>query len=177
MSKQWMMIAGLGNPGAPYRETYHNVGRLLLEELVARQSARVDSPARESAHPFGETRTIGETIYLTPSAYMNESGPAIASALAYWQIPPERLTILHDDVDIPLGSYRIAFGRGSAGHKGVASAIQALGSTEFRRVRIGIGAVPREKALEIVLRPITPTDRAELARVFDEIAHAVFEKG
>lgn len=177
MSKQWMIIAGLGNPGAAYRETYHNIGRLLLEELVRRHEALIGVPAQKSSHPFGGTRTISETIYLAPSSYMNESGPAIARALAYWHVPPERLTVLHDDVDIPLGLYRIAVGRGSAGHKGVASVIQALGSAEFRRVRIGIGVVPREKALDIVLCPIEADALAELSRVFDEIARAVFEKG
>lgn len=111
------LIVGLGNPGREYQMTRHNVGFLILDAMEK-------SP---------------KTILLKPQTFMNRSGEEVAKAVRYYKIPLENVIVVHDDADLPFGEVRVQAGRGSAGHNGVKSIIEALGSSDFTRVRVGIG--------------------------------------
>ncbi len=135
------LIIGLGNPGSEYEHTYHNVGHFAVDYLLK----KVESPV-----------AIEKT-----NVFMNESGRFVARALARAHIRPEHLLILHDESDLLLGSFKFSFGRGGAGHKGVASVIAALGTKNFWRFRIGIHppsslSKQRLQAGTFVLKKITP---------------------
>jgi peptidyl-tRNA hydrolase, PTH1 family len=138
-----LLIVGLGNPGRKYEHTRHNIGFRVLDALH-----------RESPEPFGKwkpdpndvsrvaSREGGTpvVVLLKPSTYMNNSGDAVSRFLSYYKLPPNRLWVVHDDLDLQFGELKANFNRGDAGHQGVASIIQKLGTKEFNRLRIGIGS-------------------------------------
>lgn len=169
-------LMGLGNPGKEYEDTYHNVGKLALAALLAKKlgaSPRLGSPRRKKfAH--ATYLTDGKLIWIEPSTFMNESGTAAREALAFFKGAPAELVVLHDDADLPVGSYKVTIGQRDAGHKGVQSVIEALGTNEFTRVRIGIGREPRARAESYVLSRITKAEMKKFGEVFDEIAEELF---
>lgn len=128
------LIIGLGNPGAEYEKTYHNVG-----------FAAIDYFAKNPPN----------SKLLKSGVYMNQSGGFVKKTLKKYKAKPEELLIIHDDSDIELGKYKISFGRGAAGHKGVQSIVDAIGSKDFWRLRIGIrrGAARNGYAALAVARP------------------------
>lgn len=133
------LVVGLGNPGERYARTYHNAGRIAMRAL------------EEDRTPFAP-----RTRFIVTDTYMNESGLAVKRAL---RAKPSALLVVHDDADLPIGSYRLVFARGAAGHHGVESIIRALGTKEFWRLRIGIRppAMKNAKADSFVLRPMSKT--------------------
>jgi PTH1 family peptidyl-tRNA hydrolase len=165
------LIIGLGNPGKEYEKTYHNVGILFIENKIPPNSKFQIPNSKNFEHL--KTNIL---ILVKPKTFMNESGKAVKEAIKYFKVKPEELLIVHDDSDIELGKYKISFGRGSAGHKGVQSIIDALGAKNFWRLRIGIGKAESErrqamekKAGEFVLKKITKEDLKILEKVFEEI--------
>jgi len=169
-NKQVMnLIVGLGNPGKEYEHTYHNVGRMALEHWLAQTDA--DATFRRHGDYFEYARS-GDIVFVRPLTFMNESGLAVREAAKHFTIKPEDIVVLHDDSDIPPGEYKISFGGGAAGHKGVQSVIDHLHTEDFSRGRIGIRdpqEQTRKKAGDFVLDAVTPTDRNMLAGVFAEI--------
>lgn len=157
-----MLIIGLGNSGKEYADTYHNAGYLVVDFLTGGAKLQASSSKK-----FAYFKKEGD-IFVKPAAFMNDSGEAVKDALQYFKIKPERCIVAHDDSDIELGKYKIAFQRGSAGHKGVESVIAHLGTNGFWRVRIGIRS-RRGKAGDFVLRPIIQGDRKILENAFREI--------
>lgn len=150
-SRNIKLIVGLGNPDEEYENTYHNVGHLAVDFLNE------------------ELKTKNQGI--KTNVYMNESGRFVNAALKKYRLKPEELLIIHDDSDIELGKYKLSFGRGSAGHKGIQSIISALGDKNFWRLRIGIRPINekiRRKAEKIVLKTISKTDKETLRTVFEE---------
>lgn len=151
------LIVGLGNPGKEYENTYHNVGALASEYL---------------AKHLNESRVE----VLISDSFMNESGIFVSKIMRKHGTLPAQLLIAHDDSDLTIGDYKLAFGQSSAGHKGVQNIIDALGTQDFWRLRIGIRAkeeenpaslkLRRAKASEFVLRQISKKDREELEKVF-----------
>ena len=156
------VLAGLGNPGEEYRETYHNVGALFLDFLKG--SRDWQRPGRK---PF-KYSLLNKFVLVQPLTYMNESGQALSSALSYFKIKPENLVVAQDESDLPLGEYKISKNRGAAGHKGILSVSMELGESEFTRIRIGIRKTSG-KAGDFVLKQITKTDKEKLYLVFGEI--------
>lgn len=156
------VIVGLGNPGADYENTYHNAGALAVRTLA-------DGLAWKTHKKLFSYAMGGGTAFVIPLVFMNEAGRAVKEAAKKFGARPEDLTVMHDESDLPVGAYKISFGRGAAGHKGVQSVMDALRSGSFERVRIGIRN-PRErkrkKAEEFVLRTITARDRKALEEVF-----------
>ena len=134
------LLVGLGNPGAKYVNTRHNVGFMVLEEL-ARQN---NSCFRESKKVYGRTceygKGIDKTRLLMPNTYMNESGKSVRSAKDWFNCKNHQLIVLVDDMDLPLGKIRVRSKGSSGGHNGLKSIINHLGTNEFRRLKIGIGA-------------------------------------
>lgn len=125
------LIAGLGNPGEEYHNTFHNAGQLIINEIVGTQS--FSSPK----HSFSYTK-LGQFVFVIPHTFMNESGIAIQDALTYFKLQPQSLLVVHDDADLLLGTTKLHFGRGDAGHNGIKSIARTLGTEEFWRFRIGI---------------------------------------
>lgn len=163
-------IVGLGNPGEDYRTTYHNVGFLALDSFLEAVGTKWQ---RSSSARFAYHKE-GPYIFVKPLTYMNLSGGAVKEALAYFKLDRTSLLVIHDDIDLPVGSYRFSSDRGHAGHRGVASIIQTLGGKDFSRLRIGIGPQekddgPRPKAEDLVLKPIRTKDRELLSGVFEQI--------
>ena len=133
------LIVGLGNPGAKYANTRHNVGVWLLTELAAKHGLTF----REESKFSGQITTLtegGQSCWLLiPSTFMNESGRAVAAIAHFYKIPPEEILIAHDDLDFPAGVIRFKMGGGHGGHNGLRDVIACLGGGQFNRLRIGIG--------------------------------------
>ena len=155
---------GLGNPGSRYIRTLHNAGMDAVAYLRAegRSNARITT-----LKLFSYSKEKGR-IFATPNVFMNESGKAVAEALRRFSIKPERLLVVHDESDLPLGASRLSFGRGAAGHRGVQSIIDALGTKEFFRFRVGI-RTERGKAGTFVLNKIAPRESSLLQGALEEL--------
>ena len=136
-----LLIAGLGNPGAEYRETRHNVGFMVVDELARRHGASFGS--KFSAR-VADLRLDGQRlVLLEPQTYMNESGRSVAAAVRFYKVPVEALLVVHDDVDLEVGRLQARLGGGLAGHNGLRSLVQHLGTGEFLRLRVGVGRPER----------------------------------
>jgi len=160
------LIVGLGNPGVQYRDTRHNVGFMVIERWASelKISLRENSVAKYGMVQFGDKKVILQC----PLTYMNLSGRAVKLYKEWYGVLNEDIMVVHDDLDLPLGRLRIARDGGSGGHKGVFSIIEALGSKEFARLRIGIGR-PRysESVEEYVLSPFYSDELETLEKVVD----------
>lgn len=131
------VVVGLGNPGPEYQRTRHNVGHQVLDRLAARLGKAWHREGQALA-TRGQWR--GEPVHLVkPLTYMNVSGPAVAGALRRCDAGPADLILVYDDIDLPLGTVRVRMKGSHGGHNGVRSVIQALGTDEIRRVKVGIG--------------------------------------
>ena len=157
-----LLVAGLGNPGRQYERTRHNVGWLVLDELARRHGGTWRSKFSGS---LAETR-LGDArlALLKPETYMNESGRSVAGAARFFKVPTASLLVVHDDVDLEPGRLQARRGGGLAGHNGLRSLAQHLGTQDFLRLRIGVGRPgrgdPRPLA-DYVLADFEPHDDAE----------------
>lgn len=170
--ERWLVV-GLGNPGPAYAGNRHNVGALVADLLATRTGSRWRSH-RSRAHTV-ETRLAGRDVVLAkPAAYMNESGGPVGALVRYFRSSPDRLVVIHDELDLPYGTLRLKRGGGDNGHNGLRSVRQALGSGEFYRVRVGIGRPPgRMDPADFVLRDFSPAERRDLGVHLDRAADAV----
>jgi PTH1 family peptidyl-tRNA hydrolase len=157
-----LLVAGLGNPGREYERNRHNVGRMVVEELGRRHGASWRS---KFSGGFAEVRIDGHKVaLLKPETYMNESGRSVVPAARFFKVPPEALLVVHDEGDFDLGRLQARVGGGLAGHNGLRSIAQQLGTQEFLRVRVGVGRPgrgdPRSLA-DFVLADFEPEDDAD----------------
>lgn len=166
-------MLGLGNPGARYEETRHNMGFAVLDALVVRlgTSLRPGPGSYEAA----ATEFEGETVLLAkPTTYVNRSGRAAHELLQRHQLPPERLLVVVDDVYLPFGRLRLRPGGGPGGHNGLESIQEALQSNTFPRLRCGVGSPPPGVDLaDWVLGPFAVSEREALGPFVDRAADAV----
>lgn len=160
-------IVGLGNPGPRYAETRHNAGFLLVERLAQRCGTVLSGRRHQAA--FVEVELAGDrTVLIQPLAYMNRSGPPVAAFAADLGIPPDSILVAHDELDLPLARVRLKRGGGTAGHRGLESLVEALGTRAFARLRIGIGRPPEGVAVvDFVLAPFPASERVALERALD----------
>ena len=136
-----LLVAGLGNPGREHAQDRHNVGWLVVEELALRHGASFRS---KFSGRLAETRVGGARVaLLEPETYMNDSGRSISAAARFFKVSPEDILVVHDDVDLEVGRLQARAGGGLAGHNGLRSIAQILGSTEFLRLRVGVGRPER----------------------------------
>ena len=135
------LIVGLGNPGEQYENTRHNVGFLVADELGERGSFPIQ---RLKFKALTNTAVIGGqgALVMKPTTYMNLSGEAVGEAARFYKIPPGRVLVISDDVDLPLGKLRIRTGGSAGGHNGLKSVIQHLGADQFPRLKVGVGGKP-----------------------------------
>jgi peptidyl-tRNA hydrolase, PTH1 family len=164
---------GLGNPGPRYAGTRHKVGFLVVDLLAERMGRRFK--AHRGRADVVEGRLAGVPAVLAkPRSYMNESGGPIVAVSRFYKVPVDRLTIVHDDLDLSFGTLRLKRGGGDGGHNGLRSATAALGSREYARVRFGIGRPPgRQDPADYVLRDFSAAERKELGYLVDRAADAV----
>jgi peptidyl-tRNA hydrolase, PTH1 family len=167
-----LLVAGLGNPGREYERTRHNLGWLVLEELARRHGGSWRSKFSGS---LAEVR-LGDLKLglLKPETYMNDSGVSVGAAARFYKVEPEHLLVVHDDVDLEPGRLQARAGGGLAGHNGLRSLAQHLGSQEFERLRIGVGRPPRGDRRSVsdwVLSGFAPEDDLEalVARSADAV--------
>jgi peptidyl-tRNA hydrolase, PTH1 family len=169
-----LLVVGLGNPGAEYARSRHNVGAEVVEVLAQRHGGSLRR-GRERALS-GEVRIAGQRVALAfPQTYMNLSGESVALLVRRHGITdPERIVVVHDELDLPLGRIKLKKGGGLAGHNGLRSIKAHLHSDDFLRVRIGIGKPPgKEQGADHVLRRPSKAVRTELDVVIEEAADAV----
>jgi PTH1 family peptidyl-tRNA hydrolase len=173
MSEERWIVAGLGNPGPEYSGNRHNAGHMVADLLAERMGARFK--AHRSRNDIAEGRLAGVPVTLAkPRTYMNLSGGPVAALSAFYKVPPGRIVVVHDELDIPFGSVRLKFDGGDNGHNGLRSVTQALGTNAYYRVRFGIGRPPgRMDAATFVLRDFPAGQRKELPLVIDRCADAV----
>lgn len=166
-------IAGLGNPGSKYEYTRHNAGFLFLDYLAG--ILKIDFCSSKWNAGIACSMISGEKILLIkPNNYMNLSGQPLVAAASYYKMLPEKIMVVHDDLDLPFGAVKINVNRGSGGHKGVSSIIENLGSKNFIRLRIGIGRPESIISIEkYVLLKMTDKELQVLKRPFVLLAEAV----
>lgn len=166
----WLLV-GLGNPGPAYRFTRHNVGFMVLDALAEGQGIRWRrTPLAELA--LWE-REGGLVVLLKPQTYMNASGIAVGQAVREWGFPPERVVVVHDDLDLPFGRIRLKRSGGDGGHRGVRSVIEAIGPN-FLRLKIGIDRPPRkEEVVDYVLSPFSEGEAQMLPEVIKKASQAL----
>jgi len=174
------LIAGLGNPGDEYARTRHNAGRLAVEDLADRSGSRLRK-VRFQAAEAADVRIGDEVAWLVASTrFMNESGPTYASLARKHGIAPDHVVAVHDEIEIPPEELMVKFGGGSAGHNGIRSLAQALGSKNFYRVRIGVGRPPgRQDPADYVLQRVATSAWdgfvVDIARAADAVECLVTE--
>jgi peptidyl-tRNA hydrolase, PTH1 family len=147
------LIVGLGNPGNRYRLTRHNIGFMVLEKLS--REFEVDLKQKSFDALWGKGKVKGTNVLLAmPQTYMNLSGTAVRQLVAFFKVDVNNLIVFHDDLDLAFGRIRLKTGGGNAGHKGLASITENLGSSDFIRVRLGIGRPSDKSRIEsYVLEP------------------------
>jgi len=157
-----LLVAGLGNPGREYAATRHNAGWMVVDELAHRLGGSWRS---KFSGQLAEVRLEDARLALVkPETYMNESGKSIAAAARFFKTPVEAVLVVHDDVDLDEGRLQARLGGGLAGHNGLRSIAQALGSQEFLRMRIGVGRPgrgDRRPVADYVLAPFPPETDVE----------------
>jgi PTH1 family peptidyl-tRNA hydrolase len=158
------LIVGLGNIGATYHNTYHNIGFDFLDFTTAKAVFKTKKQF------LGEIYQQGDSMYLKPHTYMNDSGKAVLAVKQYYHIEDRDIVIIHDDSDIALGQYKIQVNRGSGGHHGIDSIFNHI-SQEVKRIRIGIRAERfiGKKSQDFVLRPIYSEDQIVLDTVYQQV--------
>jgi PTH1 family peptidyl-tRNA hydrolase len=173
-----LLVAGLGNPGREYAGTRHNVGWMVVDELARRHGGSWRS---KFSGQLAELRVDSSRLaLLKPETYMNESGRSIAAAARFFKTPLESVLVVHDDVDLDVGRLQARLGGGLAGHNGLRSIAQDLGSQEFSRLRIGVGRPgrgDRRSVADFVLARFDPETDVEalVARGADAVESVVRE--
>ena len=151
-----LLVAGLGNPGRAYARHRHNVGFMVCDELARRQAASFRS---KFSGELAELRLDGRLALLKPQTYMNESGRSVGAAVRFFKIESERLLVVHDEVDLEPNRLQARLGGGLAGHNGLRSVAQHLRTSDFMRLRVGVGRPERgdpRPVADFVLSPFAP---------------------
>jgi PTH1 family peptidyl-tRNA hydrolase len=169
------LVVGLGNPGRQYEQNRHNVGFMVLGALQ-RAEGLPDFKAKFSG-VWTRGEIAGQAVaLLEPGTFMNLSGDSVQPAAAFLKVAPNEIVVVHDELDLPWKDVRVKVGGGHAGHNGLRSIIQRLGTPEFVRVRVGVGKPPpgwRGDVADWVLANFDTMERAELPEVLDRAADAV----
>lgn len=170
-----ILVAGLGNPGKRYAETRHNIGFKVVERVVERAGG---GPWKKKFSGLVTEIEIEKTRVLAvePATYMNESGECVSGAATFYKIPPKDVVVIHDELDLPFGVLRLKLGGGEAGHNGLKSVTERLGTRDYVRLRIGVGKPPAGfsgTGADYVLQAFAPAERARLGDIVDQAADAV----
>ncbi|NYD53126.1 aminoacyl-tRNA hydrolase [Microbacterium pseudoresistens] len=174
MTDTWLVV-GLGNPGPRYAATRHNVGQLVVDELAARRGESFRQHKAGASVAETRLRPGGARIVLAkPNSFMNVSGTPVAALARFFSVPPERVVLVHDELDIPFDTIKLKVGGGHGGHNGIRDVARTLTTPGFPRVRVGIGRPPgRQDPADWVLSPFGAAERANLPILVSDAADAV----
>lgn len=172
MTADTFLLIGLGNPGREYRDNRHNFGFMVIDRLCVRLGARgmkLQSKAIVTSAMYDSRKLL----LAKPQTYMNLSGQSVQGLAHFYKLPLEQLLVVHDDLDIPFGVMRLRPGGGPGGQKGVASAIERLGTKDFARLRLGIGRPPgRMDPADYVLQDFSREETPLVSEILDRAADA-----
>jgi len=166
------LIVGLGNPGAEYEFTPHNLGFMTIGRLAGSNAIRVSRKENQALVGLGSMKDHPVAL-AKPQTYMNLSGPSVKGLLERYELKPDRLILVYDELDLPWGTMRIKPRGSAAGHKGPKSVIASLGTSDFVRVRIGIHPDHEVDGEEFVLRPFKKSQKQEVEEAVAKAAAAV----
>ena len=173
----WLVV-GLGNPGPQYAGNRHNVGFLVVDELARRAGDRLGRHKRAVA-AVAESR-VGlpgasqRVVLAEPLSFMNDSGGPVSALMDFYDVEPDRLVVVHDELDIPFGTLRLKLGGGDNGHNGLRSIRRSIGTGDYYRVRLGVGRPPgRQDPADFVLRDFASAEREEAGVMVSRGADAV----
>ena len=167
------LFFGLGNPGKQYQNTRHNLGHVLINNFAKKNHFFLSKKSKLQS----EVGEWSKNVFAISSGYMNESGIALQKVAAFYKISPENIYIIHDDLDLPVGEWRLQFDRGHAGHNGVKSVIENLDTQAFWRLRIGIGKPGFDTAEEYVLKPFSKEEKVIITETIDKILTEIEKLG
>jgi len=175
MAADAWLVVGLGNPGPGYAAHRHNVGQMALDVLAERIGARFGTHKARAAVAEGRLGPgLPRLILAKPAAFMNLSGGPVAALLKFYSLEPQRLVVLHDELDLPFDTVRLKSGGGHGGHNGLRDIVAAIGTPDFTRVRIGIGRPPgRQDPADYVLSTFAKAERETLPILLGDAADAV----
>ncbi len=170
------LLVGLGNPAEKYKGTRHNLGADFLHYLADRQGLRFKNEKMaksELAFMLVDELVIALAV---PSVYMNKSGEAVSSLFKYFEIKePERMLLVHDELNLQFSSFKFSFAKSAGGHNGVASVIEHIKSKNFYRLRVGIGPLKMQNQSDFVLKKFSLFERVKISSLFSELEKAVFD--
>lgn len=170
------LIVGLGNPEKQYANTRHNAGFLVIDKLLADCESEAKFDKKANAEVAKTTINKKRVLLAKPLTYMNNSGLAVRALLDFYKLKPENLIIIHDEKDIPLGETRVQTNRGPAGHNGVKSIIEQLGTKNFTRIRVGVSPADQNKIKDtanFVLGKFTAEETKKLKKVIENISQEI----
>ncbi|MFN0280488.1 MAG: aminoacyl-tRNA hydrolase [Kineosporiaceae bacterium] len=176
----WLVV-GLGNPGPRYAGNRHNVGAMAVDAIAAELGVRLTAhrsraDVAEVRLPPAAGRPGPRAVLAKPTSYMNESGGQVSGLLRFFKVDPAHVLVVHDELDLPFGEVRLKRGGGEAGHNGLRSVSQSIGTRDYCRVRVGIGRPPgRQDAADFVLRDFPTAQREEVALLVGDAADAVLD--
>ena len=179
-SENWLIV-GLGNPGKEYERTRHNCGFRAVDILADKLGCKIDRAKFQGL--YGQVTRDGKKLFLLkPLTYMNLSGRSVLQLSAYFNIPPQRIIVMFDDISLEPGRLRVRADGSAGGHNGIKSIISELGSQDFPRVKIGVGAKPHpeQDLADWVLSSFSPQEEKALCPALDnagEAALCVIDKG
>ena len=172
------LVVGLGNPGPKYAATRHNIGQMVLDHIADAGGGRFAAARRAQAvvleGRLGLPGADARVVLAKPTTFMNVSGGPVKALAAYYDIPPEQIVVVHDEVDIPFDTVRLKLGGGEGGHNGLRDISRALGTKDYLRGRVGVGrpAGGRDTGAH-VLAPFSTTERRSLEMLVSDAADAV----
>lgn len=179
-SESWLIV-GLGNPGKDYERTRHNVGFRAIDLLAQRLGCKIDRLKFQGL--YCQTTYGGKKLFLLkPQTYMNLSGRSVLQLSAYFNIPPQRIIVIFDDISLPPGRLRIRADGSAGGHNGIKSVIAEVGSQDFPRVKVGVGAKPHpeQDLADWVLSGFSAGEEKDLSSALERAADAalcIIDKG
>jgi peptidyl-tRNA hydrolase, PTH1 family len=167
-----VLVVGLGNPGEEYENTPHNLGFMVIDRLAGSHAIRVSR--KENMSLVGLGGIAGKRVAVAkPQTFMNLSGPAVKGLLERYELKPDRLIVVYDELDLPWGSLRIRIKGSAAGHNGVKSLIGSLGTNEFTRIRLGIDTGSPAKGAQVVLGQFKRAQKQDVEETVVRAADAV----
>ncbi|WP_423184040.1 aminoacyl-tRNA hydrolase [Arthrobacter sp. NyZ413] len=174
MTDTWLIV-GLGNPGSEYANNRHNVGQMVLDELASRMGGTFKAHKARAQIVEGRLGIGGPRVVLAkPMSYMNVSGGPVSGLASFFNIAPDHVIAVHDEIDIPFNTVKLKIGGGEGGHNGLRDISKALATKDYLRVRVGVGRPPgRMDTADYVLRDFGTVEKKDLPFLLDEAADAV----
>ena len=168
------IIVGLGNPGEKFKNTRHNVGFMALDEFAKNSDFKLQKKFNAEISELPDVGSRVKNILLVkPQTFMNDSGKSVRKITTHYKLPTTNLVVVHDDIDLPIGKIKVVKDRGSAGHKGVESIINSIGSGNFVRFRIGIAPEKNIEAKKIVLKKFSKEEKEVINNAIKKTCEAL----